>query len=245
MRMIRSAIFGAALVAGTFGAAEASSIWVPAGGSLKDDSFRGTLIPQAVAIPETKTWYLRGDVGWTVGNSADIELRSGPGQVWKPSSNYVLSFGAGKYLTPSWRGELLFDYRDRDKIFQTSTDILSLASYSGLVNVYYDFLAGSHFRPYLGAGLGMSLHQLERKTDIANLGNESKRIDNNYALAAAVMAGFAYEFDTGLWLDSNYRYMWQDADIRATAADGCCLSTIEIGSRHDHELRVGMRYDIW
>ena len=242
---MRSAILSAALFAISLGAAEASDIWVPAEGSIKDGGLRGTLVPQPVAIPETKFWYVRGDVGTIVSTSSDITLRGGFGQVRDPESSYVLSLGAGKYLSPNWRGEVTFDYRDSDNVFASTNERVSFAGHTGLVNVYYDFRDGGSFRPYVGAGIGLSLYRTERDLYDPQSGEETKDSTNTYGFATALMAGFAYEFDTGLWLDTNYRYVWQNNEATVDLEDCGCQSTVEIDSRHDHELRVGLRYDVW
>ena len=219
-------------------------MWVPPAGSLKDGGLRGTLVPHPVAIPETKYWYVRGDVGFVASTSADVGLRSGFGTVSDPSSSYVLSLGAGKYISSRVRGEITFDYRDSDTVYRSSNEKVAFAGHTGLVNLYYDFLEGSSFRPYVGAGIGLSLYRTER--DIAENDQTTTKVsDNTYGFAAAFMVGFAYEFDTGLWLDANYRYVWQNNNTTVNVEDCGCSDTLEIDSRHDHELRVGLRYYVW
>lgn len=67
-----------------------------------------------------------------------------------------------------------------------------------------------------------------------------------YGPALALMAGTAVQLRPGVSLDAGYRLMWQGAtpSISMGSVMGD-ISKIAIGARTDHELRMGVRWDIW
>jgi opacity protein-like surface antigen len=68
----------------------------------------------------------------------------------------------------------------------------------------------------------------------------------SYGPALALMAGTAVQLRPGVSLDAGYRLMWQGAtpSIAMGSVMGD-ISKLTIGARTDHELRMGLRWDIW
>lgn len=69
---------------------------------------------------------------------------------------------------------------------------------------------------------------------------------NDWGPALALMAGTAVQLRPGVSLDAGYRLMWQGStpSIAMGSVMGD-ISKIAVGSRTDHELRMGLRWDIW
>ena len=69
---------------------------------------------------------------------------------------------------------------------------------------------------------------------------------NAYGPALALMAGTSVQLWQGVSLDAGYRLMWQGAtpSIAMSSVMGD-VSKISVGARTDHEVRMGLRWDIW
>lgn len=167
--------------------------------------------------------------------------------------------------------EATVDHNFYSGTFEHTTKLHSSAA---LVNMYYDFDTGSWFRPYIGGGLGLSVHRLRVKGDTSlscegtvneNLvsGNltpvppamapcaqpdTSSRASNTvtaYGLAATAMTGAAIELSPGILWDTGYRFIYRGgtAEVNFTTPTGTGSITIE--DRIDHEIRTGLRFDIF
>lgn len=137
---------------------------------------------------------------------------------------------------------------------------------SGLVlfNAYFDFLRSGPLTPYFGAGLGFAVNKLERNfsnreavCDPSNLGpwqdncldtgapyQRSAR-DSTYdvTLAAALMAGLTYSISPVTMLDLNYRYLYIGSS-NISLNIGNANSNFSTGDTHEHQIRVGLRWNI-
>jgi opacity protein-like surface antigen len=69
---------------------------------------------------------------------------------------------------------------------------------------------------------------------------------NSLGPALALMTGVAVDISPGVKVDAGYRYMWQGTlpNLAMVAVSGDD-SVIKIGARSDHELRLGLRWDLW
>lgn len=71
-------------------------------------------------------------------------------------------------------------------------------------------------------------------------------LTNSIGPALALMTGVAVDISPGVKFDAGYRFMWQGTlpSLTMPAVSGED-SLIKIGARTDHELRMGLRWDIW
>jgi opacity protein-like surface antigen len=148
-----------------------------------------------------------------------------------------------------------------------------LGHYSLMLNGYYDIKTGTAFTPYVGAGAGIALGvfkyrftdtgtciQSEQIPDPAGLnpivgcaaGVDRELsatggfVKNNFAPALALMTGFSYDLGSGVLLDAGYRLMWMGTTPQISMVDPAGGSNVlSFGSRIDHELHVGVRWNIW
>ncbi len=221
-------------------------------------------------------------------------------------SSFSVGFGVGYYLTPSWRVELAGDWssesttsRATEGIPDTTIDIVGPPSngdtsidtlhYSGdfnhkttlhstaaLVNLIYDLDTGSWFKPYIGGGLGLSVHRLRVVGDstlqcstfdrtytddtvlpappldlvgqpcsAADLATRNSNTITAYGLAANLMAGVGIEVYDGVHWDTGYRFMYRGGTPSINFHTPTSEGTVEVDSRIDHELRTGLRFDIF
>lgn len=66
-----------------------------------------------------------------------------------------------------------------------------------------------------------------------------------YGFAGALMAGFSYEINDGITIDTGYRFLYEGGKasigFHTPAVDG----TLDVGERINHEIRTGIRFDIF
>lgn len=150
------------------------------------------------------------------------------------------------------------------KVSGTVSDKLMTRSTVLMANGYYDLAERGRFTPYIGFGIGASNNRLEREVafgpeTITNpagtvlgtrLGTTAQDSQARWTLAAAMMAGMTYNFDKRTALDINYRLQYiQGYDIvssvrvpdAAVAAD----SRAKVGDLWEHQLRAGVRLNLW
>ncbi|MEP0941386.1 MAG: outer membrane beta-barrel protein [Rhizobiaceae bacterium] len=184
-------------------------------------------------------WYLRGDLG---GGISDISLEgtfvSGDVELDSP---ITLTFGAGRNFAEGIRVEgAVSIYENTD--FGASTL---------MGNVYADL--GTYFglRPYIGAGAGLAYaywNDLTFSNNCTGGGPNNCTISSGEELtyAANAMLGVSYKLSRSLNLDLGYRYTYfgEAGETSATDSFGA-TETLTVGSRDMHEVRLGLRYEIW
>lgn len=141
-----------------------------------------------------------------------------------------------------------------------SEDRSSISAYSFMLNGYVDLGTVAGFTPYIGAGAGysyVSWSSLDSKTFCVGgscgnsyLGLSKHGGTTDWRFTWQAMAGVAYALSKNLKLDVGYRYRqiekgdmfnW-DGGSRAAGATGI---QGQDGRLQQHEVRVGLRYDLW
>lgn len=190
------------------------------------------------------------------------------------SSGWSIGGGVGLHVTNRIRADLTYDHLFDNSVtgwlgsgelqgqrhFDVKSDVF-------LANVYYDFNLGSRFTPYIGAGIGFARNKTGSGTvddcgcvigDIAS--------GSSTSFAAAGMAGVAITLRSGetvvgggmkdapvvvengrkLALDIGYRYLYLgDVSTGAVTRAGATFSDDPtVHNMDDHQLRVGLRYDL-
>ena len=67
---------------------------------------------------------------------------------------------------------------------------------------------------------------------------------SGYGLAANLMAGVSTEIAPGSLLDTGYKMTWMSGSVALTVPTPLGDNVVDIGSRVDHELRTGLRFNI-
>ena len=142
-----------------------------------------------------------------------------------------------------------------------SEDASELTGYSVLLNGYVDLGTYVGFTPYVGAGVG---YTYLRWDDLANnaycsgaacptpasVGTSTHGGESDWRFTYALMAGMSYDFSNNMKVDLGYRYRnvdggdmfgW-DAATAAAGATGVQGTDSDLSS---HEIRIGLRYELW
>jgi opacity protein-like surface antigen len=158
-----------------------------------------------------------------------------------------------------------------DTISGTVLDSLKLSSAVGLVNGYFDVLPRGMFTPYVGAGIGFVYNQVARSylnsetllngagaatafpgSVLATRSRLGSGQENNVGLAAALMAGVSFSIDQRWALDIGYRALYMEGGS-ATITTPSFVSVVTptqrslatLGDTWEHQVRVGVRFNIW
>ena len=120
----------------------------------------------------------------------------------------------------------------------------SIQTYTLMLNVYHDFGNFNRFVPYLGAGIGLAVHDVD---EVYFTGNPAltNRIEGNrdVSFAWSVMAGVGYQISDRTILDVGYRYI-DMGSVKSGRVDsaGFVNPAVDIDDIAAHEIKVGLRY---
>lgn len=165
-------------------------------------------------------WYVRGDVGGTF--SSRIEQNAGP----RSDSGWAIDAGVGRSLGTGFRAEgevVYFDGSGKGN----SPD---LKVTGGFLNGYYDFLQGTAWQPYVGAGVGIA----QVKTSGGLLANHGD--DTRFAYQFKV--GVSHPFNDRMTGDLSYRYLGVN-DLQIGSGPGEIRGTYDTSA-----ITVGLRYKL-
>lgn len=129
-----------------------------------------------------------------------------------------------------WRGELEGGWRQSDLggldgVPGTNGE---LTQFTAMINIVRDLAPFAAVRPFLGAGVGIAVSELEFNAPLVDVEDEDT------AFAAQAIAGVAFKLTPNVALDVGYRYFWTDA------AD---FGPVSFRNDFDrHEATVGLRF---
>lgn len=267
MTLHRSIILGLALLAGAATSAGAADL-----GSLKDDAMPGEMGTARWYLRADLgyAWFRNPDASEVdlAGNQFDLSGES-------MDNSWFAGGGIGVYFSDRLRADVTVEriwntqfhannegvsapFAPGDRQFDINSTVV-------LANLYYDFALHSGFDPYVGAGIGWAHNKAHNgfwtgctcSGEIAS-GDES---DFAWALMAGLTIdlgrhemgsikddGMTSDRETGWKLDVGYRYLnFGDVHTGQLIND----QQVPVGGDPDvkdmaaHEVRVGLRYDIW
>jgi opacity protein-like surface antigen len=298
-----------------------------AAGGIRDYGSGGVPVPAPMPYEENFKWYVRGDWGTSFKNSGSVKSEGLPLAITQPQNWHevsILSFGFGRYLTPSIRVEGTVDYAQQRVIAsgaQTLPDVVKSrllpvtnvtttttlpsgvttsttvpvinfgtniytvqrnehADYTNatfLMSAFYDFNREGKLKPYVGAGVGIAMHQMTRTSSeysectsgqntgtntvtgatLTTLGcnnatvlpiaysSATRGTAIGYGMAAQFSAGLSYDITQRTHWDTGYRMLWQSGRLGVVSDSVVGSSVVRIADRFEHQVRTGLRWDIW
>ncbi len=131
-----------------------------------------------------------------------------------------------------------------------------------MLNGYFDLGNFAGFTPYVGAGAGAAYVRWEDYTlvgtcaitnpvDCQNSGvtsmyNSTNASNTGWKAAGSVMAGFAYDLTRNLKLDLGYKFTYIGGGSAVdNIPNGAGFSNLNYDSFQIHQVKVGLRYEIW
>lgn len=236
-------------------------------------------------------WYLRGDVGWVMHPEASLTYFSDARYAYDHQSTdgaFAYGAGFGFVFNNFMRADLTWDHSGDHQWSGTtqgtacgggvpgdcySEDEAQFDRDTFLANAYFSLGDFRGFKPYVGAGIGVSHVSWDRYQSAAHcivdpgetcdygahsgVGTDPEIYEGpvtNYptesgtALTYALMAGVDYRINQNWLVDVGYRYTHIDGGV-VIREDALGAGSPQGDSRwHDinlHEVRVGLRYEIW
>ena len=185
------------------------------------------------------------------------------------------SLGVGYNFTDYLRADLTFDYGRGRFAGTTSSaaacaglgvgtcasaDTQNFEQYGFMANAYVDLGTFVGFTPYVGAGAGITRVTWETYTnDLSCVGvvcggavatDRTRPGTESWRFTYALMTGVSYDLSKALKLDLGYKYSkirggGQAGFDSATAATGATGYQVSDNGFEKHEVRVGLRYNLW
>ena len=173
----------------------------------------------------------------------------------------TIEFGSGRFSGTSTSA----DPCPVDPVVGTScvfSDDAGYKAYGLMANAYFDLGTFAGFTPYVGGGLGMTqvrwddVSRTNRCVDggttcaAAIAGSTSQPGYSEWRFTYALMAGLSYDITENLKLDVGYRYQNIDSgpmfgfDSESRLAGASGVQAYDRGFE-THEIRAGLRYELW
>jgi len=224
--------------------------------------------PDYVPVEVGSGWYLRGDVSYLVQKSFKNGDFTFPSTINNESFGesedaYFASVGFGYHFNDYLRADLNFGYLPGNKASFGYDDSAVVAlptlstqgsgslknyAFSGILNGYVDLGTYVGITPYLGAGIGVvrSTHKLSASYTDNNVPANSFSVRDNatkYSLAYTLNAGLAYQVTKNVSVDLGYQY-FSAPSAEYVTAESLTSFPVKKGISN-HQVKVGLRYDLW
>lgn len=229
-------------------------------------------IEEYVPVEVGSGWYLRGDVGYSFSTAARGAFTYSTfdgaaytdGTYDTASYSSGLSFGAGfgYHFSDLMRADLTaenFNLRFNGTratcvmgAAVSCTDTADMNAWSVMLNGYVDVATIAGFTPYVGAGAGVTYAQwgTAATTSPSFAGSATHPGMSNWRFSWAAMAGVSYDINKNLKVDLSYKYrnvaggaMFGYDTISAAA--GATGAEARDPGFSQHEVRLGLRYELW
>lgn len=196
--------------------------------------------PEWVPVEIGSGWYLRGDVNYNLARpvyNLSIAGRS------TEHTRFGGDLGFGYHFNDHLRGDVTIGYMGGDDLTlrdMTDSVTLSHSTWTGLVNAYADLGTVVGLTPYIGAGVGVTYSHQKISVDAPSVPLNASASDTQYNFAYALMAGASYKVTENASIDAGYRFLHTPGEkYYDIPADEVRKGT------HQHQIRVGLRYDLW
>jgi len=209
--------------------------------------------PEYVPVEVGSGWYLRGDVAYLPEESyKHIDFDSTVASFSESEKPVFASLGFGYHFNDYLRGDVNLGWLPGNKAQAWDTDgtvdltaRVKNSAWTAMVNGYVDLGTYVGITPYIGAGIGVmqsrtsaSLSYTDADGTLAASGKK-----NEYAFAYALNAGAAYKLSDNLVVDVGYQYL-SAPDAEYFSMDGPTGISLRKGI-DNHQIKVGLRYDLW
>lgn len=195
--------------------------------------------PEYVPVEVGSGWYLRGDVTYNANRPAyEFSLF---GQDSK-NNRFGGELGFGYYFTDYLRSDLTIGLVSSDKFdYEDNAGNAVWAKnhvWSGLANGYVDLGTFAGFTPYIGAGIGVMSSNAKIGVDTPTDDFEWRNRQTNFAYA--LNAGLGYRVSPNTSIDLSYRFL-SSPDMQYVD-----LNSLATRKGVDyHQVKLGVRYDLW
>jgi opacity protein-like surface antigen len=213
--------------------------------------------PEYTPVEIGSGWYLRGDVAYTTEQDFErVNFGFTPVDYDEQETPLFASIGFGYHLNDYLRAELNLGYIPGNEQSASYDDGTTAAfgkvenhAWTGMLNGYVDLGTYVGITPYIGAGVGVYQSHREASAGYVDADPLTDDFDahddeTQYSFAYTLNAGFAYQMSKNLSLDVGYQYLSApDAEV-AVLTNSAPYTAVEKGIDY-HQIKVGLRYDLW
>lgn len=220
--------------------------------------------PDYVPVEVGSGWYLRGDVSYLVQKSFENEdFTFTPASYDDKEDPIFVSIGFGYHFNDYLRADLNLGYLPGNKIsvgydnsaivtppVESTVASASLKNYafSGMLNGYVDLGTYVGITPYLGAGIGVVRSTRKLSASFIDNNDPTSQLiqqddQTKYSLAYTLNAGLAYQVSKNVSVDLGYQY-FSAPDAEYVTAESLTSFPVHKGISN-HQLKLGLRYDLW
>lgn len=184
-------------------------------------------------------WYFEGRIGAPIApqssSAFDFTIpQAGFASTYEPKTGFYGNLAIGRYFRPNWRYEfeVAIGYA-ADGFHSGIPDNGSLLSVGLMANVLYDFKNSTRWTPFVGAGLGAQI------VNMNNLGGAMAANDTDIAPAASIIAGLDYRWNRNWTATARYTGLYTGSMSFDTNIAGF---TVEREAGFLNIVTVGLRY---
>jgi opacity protein-like surface antigen len=212
--------------------------------------------PEYTPVEIGSGWYLRGDVAYMPEqHSRNVDFGLAAVAYSERENPLFASVGFGYHFNDYLRAELNLGYLPGDKASATYDDgIVSAAgslrnkAWTGMVNGYVDLGTYVGLTPYIGAGAGIYRSNRSLNASYTDANNPADNFvlsdsKTQYSFAYTLNAGVAYQLSKNVQFDLGYQYL-SAPDAEYAAVENLVSYPIHKGLDY-HQIKVGLRYDLW
>lgn len=218
---------------------------------------------QYVPVEVGSGWYLRGDVSYIFNEPYRDRFSSATPPLATFDEKFTpanFGIGMGYHFNDYLRAELNLATMPKYKAsFSQMLDVggpteaylegaTESYGYYGMVSGFFDLGTFVGITPYVGGGLGLAYHKttatssVDYTDNMVNIDEAAAYQDRAYSLAYSLGAGLQYKVSKNVALDFGYQYFSAPEAKHAVLTDG----GYEIDKGIDyHQVKVGLRYDLW
>jgi len=222
------------------------------------------IIQQPPPMLETVSsgWYLRGDIGMSIQNKANLEYLQNPANNFAFAFDYnsiantqFIGLGAGYEFNNWLRFDVTGEYRGKTQVnargvydrttMQGDSYQGYLKSWVFLANAYVDLGTWNCFTPFVGVGVGGAYNTLSDFVDngIGQTGVGFGRNPSEWHFAYALHAGVAYNVNKNFKVELAYRYLnYGSITDTIDCVGGCNPDSYKFGNLSSHDIKLGFRW---
>ena len=222
------------------------------------------IIQQPPPMLETVSsgWYLRGDIGMSIQNKANLEYLRNPANNFAFAFDYnsiantqFIGLGAGYEFNNWLRFDVTGEYRGKTQVnargvydrttMQGDSYQGYLKSWVFLANAYVDLGTWNCFTPFVGVGVGGAYNTLSDFVDngIGQTGVGFGRNPSEWHFAYALHAGVAYNVNKNFKVELAYRYLnYGSITDTIDCVGGCNPDSYKFGNLSSHDIKLGFRW---
>lgn len=212
--------------------------------------------PEYKPVEIGSSWYLRGDVAYLPDRTfRQVDFSSPTVNFSEKDRSFYGSVGFGYHFNDYLRADLNVGLFPESRMNATEETVDEIATARvknsarvAMLNGYIDLGTYVGITPYIGAGIGVMQSKRSLSTNVDDLTPADADVSNSssktqYAFAYTLNAGLAYQVSKNVSVDLGYQYL-SAPDAEYAALDTAASAKIRKGV-DSHQIKVGLRYDLW